>query len=1138
MRSGTAGQLAVRQILPPDIAADVGVLDKKGIEAALDAVATRYPERYREIAKNLMDLGRVTAYRSGGFSFGLQDLAPGRSTLAARARIKERIAVALDEPDRAKRRAMIDAAVDMERDQLTKDLYAESVGDNNPFGMQVLSGSRGNPTNLRSLRGFDGAYEDHHGNRIPLPILANYAEGLPAASYFAGTFGARKGVLDVKACLSGDTLVLMADFTARRIDEIAPGMFVFGSDHTGRLRSVQVVRRYDNGPKACVRVTFGTAVLTATLDHKILTLNYALRPLRDIIERGDAAYLTSSGRTGKPSDVTPCGEILTYDLEVDHPDHMFVLDNGLVVSNSTADAGYAAKQLIQGNHRLVVTALDDDDDDPDNANVRGLPVQTDDQDNVGALLAMPAGGYPRNTQLTPKILAELRRAGVDDILVRSPAVGGPADGGVYARDVGVRERGGLAPQGDFIGHAAGQAVSEKLTQMQLSSKHCLAAGTQVRMADWSVKAIENICVGDLVLGSDMTGQTRPVRVLETFDNGYRECSSFTFRAPFSKRASATVIATAEHKILAMRKYTGQKLDVDNYTPKQLPLGTSAPRGRFSAVRTIGFTPDAQFTREPLARLLGVWLGDGIRVLPTTGVMVSCFDDALANAIEENIAPLGLHFHKMAGHPGQYFVGQLADKTERDADSGQFLPGYRNPLKKLLATWGLLGKYAHEKTIPAVAFSWDNESIAELLSGLWVTDGSVFIGDRTRDKPYLSYGSTSLPLIEQIRDLLAWRFGIHVSGPYSTTSGRKRTLHSIAITTELGVARFRALLQLHGKKRVLFDQLLDIWRVERPRGGAYGLIRDTVTSVGLLPTYDIHVDHPDHLFVLASGLIVSNSGGVAGAGPVGFPLINQMMQVPEAFRGGAVHAQADGVITGFRAAPQGGHYFDVGGQEHYVSPDQTLRFKPGDTVEAGDTLTDGIPNPAEIVRHKGIGEGRRYFANALRTAMQQAGTHVSRRNMEVLSRGLINHVRMTDLVDDYAPDDVVPYHTIERNWQPRAGAVTVAPSQAVGSYLERPTLHYTIGTRVTKNMVPQLSKFGVTNVTAHREPPPFVPEMQRAAAAVSTDPDWQVRMLGSGQKGSLLDATHRGASSDEAGTSFVPAMIRSENFGVIGPTKGW
>jgi len=614
MRTGTAGQLAVRSIFPADIAAEIGTLDKKGVEAALGAVAERYPDQYRTIAKRLMDLGRITAYRSGGFSFDLDDLAPGRSTLAARAHIRERLADALDIADPEARRTAIAAAVDDERDKLTKDLFDESLAENNPFGLQVLSVSRGSPVNLRSLRGFDGAYEDHHGNRIPLPILSNYAEGLPPASYFAGTFGARKGVLDVKACLSGDTRVLMADFSERRIADIEPGMLVFGADTNGRMRPVRVVRRYDNGSRLCWYVRFlNDVTLVATPDHKLLCADGAQRRVADV---------------------------------------------------------------------------------------------------VGGML--------------------------------------------------------------------------------------------------------------------------PVR----------------------------------------------------------------------------------------------------------------------------------------------------------------------------------------------------------LSG----------GARTRS--------------------------------------------------------------------------------------------DDIATAGEIPTFDLEVDHPDHMFVLANGLIVSNSGGVAGAGPVGFPLINQLMQVPEAFRGGAVHAQADGVVGQMRPAPQGGFYADIGGQEHYIAPEQELQVKPGDTVEAGDVLTDGIPNPAQIVKHKGIGEGRRYFVDAIREALRSAGTHVDRRNLEVLSRGLLDHVRVTGLFDDYAPDDVVPYHTIERNWQPRPGAVTVAPSQAVVTYLERPTLHYTIGTRVTKNMLPRLAHFGVSTLTTHKDPPPFEPEMQRAAAAVSTDPDWQVRMLGSGQKGSLLDATHRGAVSDEAGTSFVPAMIRGVDFGKVGPTTGW
>jgi hypothetical protein len=111
-----------------------------------------------------------------------------------------------------------------------------------------------------------------------------------------------------------------------------------------------------------------------------------------------------------------------------------VIDTKLAVQN----AGAYGKQLIQSAHRLLVTADDSDAEDQVEDSTRGLPSSIDDPDNVGALLAAPAGKYPRNTILTPKIVADLRAKGVQDILVRSPLVGGPPDGGVYARDLGIR----------------------------------------------------------------------------------------------------------------------------------------------------------------------------------------------------------------------------------------------------------------------------------------------------------------------------------------------------------------------------------------------------------------------------------------------------------------------------------------------------------------------------------------------------------------------------------------------------------------------------------------------------------------------------------------------------------------------------
>jgi len=59
---------------------------------------------------------------------------------------------------------------------------------------------------------------------------------------------------------------------------------------------------------------------------------------------------------------------------------------------------------------------------------------------------------------------------------------------------------------------------------------CLHPDTRVRMADWSVKAIKDIKVGDMVLGCDKEGHARPVEVLNTYRNGKKPMYKTSFRA--------------------------------------------------------------------------------------------------------------------------------------------------------------------------------------------------------------------------------------------------------------------------------------------------------------------------------------------------------------------------------------------------------------------------------------------------------------------------------------------------------------------------------------------------------------------------------------------------------------------------------
>lgn len=614
MLKTTLGQLMINQALPEELRDYERVLDKGGVGKLLQRVAETQPDKYRVLSKRLADIGRDAAYTTGGHSVGLralrQSIAGRRAKLELHSKLQRIYAADLSPEER--RRRIIDTVAATQQ-KLADEVLDESRQEDNPLARQLVGAGRGNKFQLNSIRGADLLYTDHRGEIVPIPVLRGYGQGMRPHEYFAGAFGARKGLVDVK--------------------------------------------------------------------------------------------------------------------------------------EATQDSGFFSKQLVQAAHRLRVSP--GDDDLHDDTRPRGLVADTDDSDNAGALLAAPVGGYARNTVLTPQMLKELKAAGHDKILVRSVLTSNSEDGGIYARDAGVRERGGLPPVGDYVGVAGAQGLSEPITQAMLSSKH--------------------------------------------------------------------------------------------------------------------------------------------------------------------------------------------------------------------------------------------------------------------------------------------------------------------------------------------------------------------------------------------------SGGVAGAGAGtigGFTLLNQLVQVPKVFRGGAAHAQLDGRVTDVEEAPQGGWYVTVGDQKHYVNRETPVKVKKGDTVEAGDVLSEGIPNPAEIVTHKGVGDGREYFVRAFRQVLKNAGANANRRNIELVARGLVNHVRLTDEVGDWAPDDVVLYSMLERQWQPRPGHVMAAPKAAVGKYLEQPVLHYTVGTRVRPSMLANLERFGGSQIAVHNDPPPFAPEMIRGMASISNDPDWQTRMLGSYQSKSLLEGARRGAVSDTEGSSFVPSLVTGT------PLKTW
>lgn len=765
----SVGQVLVNEALPPRFRDYERVMDSKGIESVLEEIAREAPEEYSGVTKRLMDIGNSAAYDTGT-TIRLSDLRPAydkRPLLQAIDIAEQQIRADKTLTD-AQKSEMIEKLYNKANDRIVKETFDAELARKNQLALQVASKARGTHAQLAAFISTPGTYSDPSGKMVPMFIRHSFAEGLTPAEYWAGSFGARNGVVSTKT--------------------------------------------------------------------------------------------------------------------------------------ATAKGGAFGKLLSASASNQVVTEEDCGTDG-------GLPVKVDDDDNIGAILARPAGGYEAGTIITKNVLSDLRKdKRHDEIVVRSPVTCGCKDG-VCSKCAGVRETGGLPPIGYNLGTNAASAFAERIAQGALN---CLAEGTLVRMSDGSVKPIEKIRPGEMVLGSDLEGNVSPTKVLNWWDNGIQPCVRTMFGP------SIELVSTRIHKILCRTS------------------------------------------------------------------------------------------------PGPFSKIEVGTEGEMQALAG---PDVTGPL------------------------------------------------------PFDEYDLEALG-------------------------------HLIVVT------------------------------------------RTSQEFVGNRHVYDIEVECDNHLFLLKNGLKVSNtkhSGkSIKGKGQYqGFNMFTSLAKVPKVFPDRATLATMDGTVTKIEEAPQGGTYIyvesDRGGEEkrHYVAPGYDLEVKQGDTVEAGDQLSDGVIDPSELVKYKGIGEGRRYWANRFTQAIRDSGMAGNRRNAEVLARTVMNTVKLNseDEAGDGLPGDVTTYTNWSYSFKPRSNSQFMAPTvNAVGKYLEQPVLHYTIGTRITPSVINTLKKFKVEQMMVNDTEPDVTPFMERIEDSNAEKKDWMARLGTTYLKSRLQEDVARGAESHLHSTEPYPGIAKGVEFG--------
>lgn len=791
--------------------------------------------------------------------------------------------------------------------------------------------------------------------------------------------------------------------------------------------------------------------------------------------------------------------------------------------SSTAKGGDLAKQLASSSADLVVRKEDCGTDN-------GIELPVADASMRGRVLAKDAYGLKAGTVIGRNELDKLKKAGVDSIVVRSPQTCSVSNG-LCAHCVGRFYNGSKMPKiGDSIGLLASSTVGEPITQMAL----CLSEHTLVRMADGSTKCIKDIVPGEYVLGADVKANTFPVKVVNLYDQGLQEVQDYTFGKGQTKYR-ATVTATKNHKVL-LNKRTSSKYNKDKYgcswgaDPYKLSVIRLADINKNThavySKSVEGF--DGVVMTPVLAYMVGMFIGDGIRYEKGSTPKVSCADTTLVDAVNNEAAVIDMKLIKRKrGHDWAF---------TRNTTVGN------NPFSALLCELGLDSKYCYEKELPGAIWHWDDTSLANLIAGYFDADGSIY--QLSSGSYGINFTSTSKALIEQLKSILEFRFAIHSTTVYTEPALRKGSNYlrsSININRADLVKRFADIIGKYskGKKCVKLTELDFTGLQDRnPSGYTFGKFI-SVSAPRLEHCFDIEVDHPDHLFVLANGLIVSNSAKhTAGMSTgkksySGLGTIIQFTQSPEAFKDRGAVSELDGKVTSVEEAPQGGMFVTVGDKKHYVLPGHEVYVKPGDTVEAGDQLAEGLIDPEDIVRLKGLGEGQLYYSERLHQMLQDSGAGTDRRNTEVLARGAIRHIKITDPdgMGSYLPDDVVDYNAVQKTYKVPDTAKEMSPKEAIGKYLQKPYLHYTVGTRVTPTVAKKLAKNKYDSLIVDDRAPGFEPHMIRLRTASHTNPDWMASLATSSIAKQLNEGATRGDDTNiVSNPDFRPRLAVGENFG--------
>lgn len=354
------------------------------------------------------------------------------------------------------------------------------------------------------------------------------------------------------------------------------------------------------------------------------------------------------------------------------------------------------------------------------------------------------------------------------------------------------------------------------------NKWCMAYGTLITMADGSVKAIEDIHDGELVLAFDAKRNVLvPSSVISVCGTGTRP----VFRITTAR--GREIIVTGNHSFWCR----AGRSDAPEYVWIEAAMLCAGDR----IAVALGLTTPLGGRRmnKEDAQFLGIMTGDGschdpIKITNLDhGVIDWCRSYAASNQCALVTLPDGIHHH---------FIH--ADRSKKSLKI--------KPLKRILKTYGLFDKTCRTKRIPSEVFKGGPKVWASFIAGYLDTDGHIA-------KNSIIWVSCNFELLQDCQFLLA-----HL-GVQATLTRRSPARHRLEVMDAASIDILARTLPLcHSRKRVAIQSIYGLARLHGPLSADRREF-DRVKSVELLsPMPTIGMEVADVHTHVTNGLISHNT----------------------------------------------------------------------------------------------------------------------------------------------------------------------------------------------------------------------------------------------------------------------------------------